>query len=86
MKALFRTKRRLLWLSAALVARLMVCLHLIPWRARVPVTVRGDETIQVGGMTRRYRLVIPDSVDGRTPAPLLFAFHGAMDTTEAAAR
>jgi len=63
-----------------------VALHLIPWRARVPVTVLTDETIEVAGLTRHYRLVIPDSVDGRTPAPLLFAFHGVMDTTEQAAR
>lgn len=90
MKALFRTRRRLLWLSAAfvavIVAGLLVALHLVPWRARLPVTVLRDQTIDVDGVPRRYRLVIPDSVDARTPAPLLFAFHGASDTTEGTAR
>ena len=35
-----------------------------------------DETIQVGGQEREYRLVAPATVDLSKPAPLVFAFHG----------
>ena len=34
---------------------------------------------------REYRLVIPPSSDEQSRAPVLFVFHGAIDTTEQAA-
>jgi polyhydroxybutyrate depolymerase len=36
----------------------------------------ASESLQVGKERREYRLVVPDSVDLRKPAPLVFAFHG----------
>ncbi|MFO1040615.1 MAG: PHB depolymerase family esterase [Planctomycetaceae bacterium] len=35
-----------------------------------------DETIEIAGVQREYRLVVPKSVDNRRPVPILFAFHG----------
>ena len=35
-----------------------------------------DETITVGGETREYRLIVPDTLDLSKPAPIVFAFHG----------
>lgn len=35
-----------------------------------------DETVQVKGATRRYRLLVPRGIDWRRPAPLVFCFHG----------
>lgn len=40
------------------------------------VGVFPDERIQAGAIEREYRLVVPKSVDGSRPVPLLFAFHG----------
>jgi len=41
-----------------------------------------DETIEVNGKTREYRLVVPDSLDLKKPAPLVFAFHGFGDSKD----
>lgn len=38
----------------------------------------GDETVKVGFATRRYRLVVPQTVDLSQPAPLVIAFHGML--------
>jgi polyhydroxybutyrate depolymerase len=38
--------------------------------------VFANETIEVNGQQRHYRLVVPAKIDPQTPAPLLFAFHG----------
>ncbi|MEK6259858.1 MAG: PHB depolymerase family esterase [Planctomycetota bacterium] len=35
-----------------------------------------DEKIDINGSPREYRLVVPKSVDGKKPVPILFAFHG----------
>ncbi len=35
-----------------------------------------DEKIDINGSSREYRLVVPKSVDGLKPVPILFAFHG----------
>ena len=35
-----------------------------------------DETMDVNGLKREYRLVVPKTVDGSKPVPVLFAFHG----------
>ena len=35
-----------------------------------------DEKITVGNVERSYRLVVPESVNLKQPAPLVFAFHG----------
>lgn len=36
-----------------------------------------NETMQILGSMRAYRLVVPDSVDASKPVPVVFAFHGA---------
>jgi len=38
--------------------------------------VFASEKLQVGNVTREYRLVVPNSVDLAKPVPLVFAFHG----------
>lgn len=35
-----------------------------------------NEVIDVDGVKREYRLVVPKDIDPQTPVPLLFAFHG----------
>lgn len=35
-----------------------------------------NETIDINGTSREYRLFVPKSVDGSKPVPILFAFHG----------
>lgn len=43
------------------------------------------ETIQIDGLPREYRLVIPDALtlaDASMQFPLVFALHGAIDTTD----
>jgi len=43
----------------------------------------ATESLQVGHATRVYRLVVPNSVDLKEPAPLVIAFHGMlMDTKD----
>jgi poly(3-hydroxybutyrate) depolymerase len=75
-----------MWLWAAV---LLVGLALIWWLAlssvRMPATILPNEAIDVDGVEREYRLVIPDSLDATKPVPLLLAFHGALDTTQQAA-
>lgn len=38
----------------------------------------GSESLQVDGVKREYRLVVPRSVDLKKSAPLLIAFHGML--------
>ncbi|MBN2021972.1 MAG: dienelactone hydrolase family protein [Pirellulales bacterium] len=71
---------------AAIVATVMIVVSLHMWRPRLSATVLTDETIEVDGVRREYRLVIPDALDGQTPAPVVFAFHGAHETPEEMAR
>jgi polyhydroxybutyrate depolymerase len=40
------------------------------------------ETIDVDGMRREYRLVVPRSVAGKRNVPMMFALHGANDTVD----
>ena len=40
------------------------------------------ERLQVGGVMREYRLVVPRSVDLEKPAPLVIAFHGMLLDTK----
>jgi polyhydroxybutyrate depolymerase len=40
------------------------------------------ETIDVDGMRREYRLVVPRSVAGKRDLPVVFALHGAIDTVD----
>jgi polyhydroxybutyrate depolymerase len=40
------------------------------------------EHLQVGDVTREYRLVVPRSVDLEKPAPLVIAFHGMLIDTK----
>jgi len=42
----------------------------------------ATEKLQVGGVTRDYRLVVPKSVDLEKPAPLVIAFHGMLVDTK----
>lgn len=58
----------------------MAAWHLIPIDPQV--VVLREQTIKVRGMTRKYRLVIPKSLEERSPAPLLLAFPGAGDSAE----
>lgn len=41
-----------------------------------------DEKMQVNGKERAYRLMVPDAVDGKKAVPLLFAFHGLLDSKD----
>lgn len=42
-----------------------------------------NETIDINGVTRSYRLVVPESIDLMRPVPLVFAFHGfLLDSAE----
>lgn len=52
------------------------------WPTRLPATVFPTEVLMVDGAERRYRLVVPEGVDGPTALPLVLAFHGAGDTGE----
>jgi poly(3-hydroxybutyrate) depolymerase len=49
------------------------------WSQRVLVT---HDAIDVRGERREYRLVIPRSAEGVTGVPVIFALHGAQDTTD----
>jgi poly(3-hydroxybutyrate) depolymerase len=40
------------------------------------------ETIDVDGLRREYRLVVPRSVAGKQDVPVMFALHGANDTVD----
>jgi polyhydroxybutyrate depolymerase len=52
----------------------------------LPVTPgQTKQTLDVGGVARTYLIVVPASVDGRTPAPVILGFHGGNGTSEAAA-
>jgi poly(3-hydroxybutyrate) depolymerase len=42
--------------------------------------------LDVDGQRREYRLVIPRSADGRASVPVVFALHGANDTTDEMAK
>jgi hypothetical protein len=50
--------------------------------ARGPAGTFPRERIDVRGKQREYRLVVPRSVDPKKPAPLLFAFHGLLDSKD----
>ena len=46
----------------------------------------SNETIDVGGTARSFVLVVPRSVDGMTPVPLIFGFHGFNGTGDSASQ
>jgi polyhydroxybutyrate depolymerase len=55
-----------------------------PARPATPTT--APQTFRFGGHDRTYLLALPRGYDGRTPAPLVFDFHGFLgrkETTEA---
>jgi len=58
----------------------VVAWHVIPIGPQV--VVLREQTIDVRGMKRQYRLVIPKSLEESSPSPLLFAFPGAGDSAE----
>lgn len=82
----FKKRRCIRRVAAVLVVAVAVAWGLGLLGARLRATVLPEETIRVQGVPRHYRLVIPHSPDARTPAPVLFAFHGAGDTPEQMAR
>jgi polyhydroxybutyrate depolymerase len=59
------------------VAIVVLCLN-----AWVPRTTITHGAIDVDGMRREYRLVVPRAVHGLTSVPVVFALHGANDTTD----
>lgn len=70
---------------ATLVIYLLICSHGVSAADPKPRPSNGkggavgtfpDEKIQVGNADREYRLVVPKSIDGNRPVPVLFAFHG----------
>jgi poly(3-hydroxybutyrate) depolymerase len=71
------------FLAAAIAAALGCCAaETVPAR---PSAGKGgktglfeDETLKVGALERKYRLLVPDSLDPNTPAPIVFAFHGGL--------
>jgi poly(3-hydroxybutyrate) depolymerase len=76
--------RRLLLLSA--VIAFVVAMATFFWLSigsplRLPIAI-SNESMKVEGIKRTYRLVIPDSTRGQESFPLVFALHGALDTTE----
>lgn len=52
----------------------------VPWSDATAAEPRAgtfaSESLKVGADERLYRLVVPESVDLKKPAPLVFAFHG----------
>lgn len=60
-----------------LVATLVGIFFLLRPRAAIV-----HETIDVDGMRREYRLVVPRSVAGKRDVPVVFALHGANDTVD----
>ncbi len=73
------------WFWCVVVGVAISVWWLVARRDRIRASVFPDLTIDVQGMQRHYRLVVPDTIDRRTPAPLLFAFHGALASVEEAA-
>ena len=60
-----------------LVATLVGIFFLLRPRAAIV-----HETIDVDGMRREYRLVVPHAIAGRRDVPVVFALHGAIDTVD----
>jgi len=46
------------------------------------IGVFPDESMEVKGKKREYRLVVPKSVDPDKPTPVVFAFHGLLDSKD----
>lgn len=42
----------------------------------------AKESIEIGGVKRHYKLLVPKSVEAKTPAALVFALHGMGDSKE----
>lgn len=64
---------------------LAVLFAVLPAAANAAEPRHGEfatETLQVGGVTRDYRLVVPKSVDLEKPAPLVIAFHAMLIDTK----
>jgi poly(3-hydroxybutyrate) depolymerase len=73
------------WFWCGVVGVAMSVWWFVARRDRLRASVFSDLTIDVRAVQRHYRLVVPDTIDRRTPAPLLFAFHGALASVEEAA-
>jgi polyhydroxybutyrate depolymerase len=42
----------------------------------------ANAKIDINGLERVYRLVVPEGIDSEKPAPLVFAFHGLLDSKD----
>ncbi len=84
MKALSFQTFRCVFLTAVVIAGTVIGGGLF-FRLSRPATVLPAESLTIRGEVRQYRLVIPRWREGRMPTPVLFVFHGAIDTTEQAA-
>lgn len=73
---LFSRKR----LSTVLL--LCVAISVLIYVVRRPGVTVSDETLEVNGLSRAYRLVIPQSRSNNPRLPLVVAFHGALDRTD----
>jgi poly(3-hydroxybutyrate) depolymerase len=79
-----RVKRILIAASVLLLAAIVVVVVIVVWQRPIAADVFPNEEIAVDGATRDYRLVVPHKLF--KPAPIVFAFHGLGDSTEAMAR
>ncbi|WP_197355989.1 alpha/beta hydrolase family esterase [Aureliella helgolandensis] len=66
------------WLGVALIASLATAYWLYPG---VAVDVQHRQ-MEVAGLVREYRYVLPHAIAGKTGLPLVVALHGALDTTD----
>jgi poly(3-hydroxybutyrate) depolymerase len=85
MKAFPIQRRWCAFLAVAVLAGAVIGGGLLFRLVRFSATVLPDESLVVRGTVRQYRLVIPPSLNDQMPAPVLFVFHGAIDTTRQAA-
>ena len=76
------------WLPLLIGLTALACLGWLAYQqpARLPITILRNQTIEVGGDVRTYRLVLPDPMESSSPVPLLVVLHGALDTVEQAAQ
>ncbi len=74
---------RLLWIPLAAVLLAQAKAEPRPSKGKGGKTgTFATETLTVGGQVRNFKLVVPSGLDGSTPAPLVFVFHGLGDSKE----
>lgn len=75
-----RLIRRRMTVAAILFAVAPLIWYGMNYRQPLPAAIT-DESMTVEGVKRTYRLVRPDSILGKSKLPVVFALHGALDTT-----